>query len=169
MQNRCRFSAGRDAAGWPNLPYRIHAELEDLADCHVGTPSWDVKMPVESQSSDAVRIDRWLCAARLYKSRSATQAACAGGHVKLNGVSVRASHLVEVGDRIECVAPSGRRAVQVLALADKRQSPPRARELYEDHSPPPPPRDERAVVRPRGAGRPTKAERRSLERLRGVH
>jgi ribosome-associated heat shock protein Hsp15 len=122
---------------------------------------------VEPQLQEAVRIDRWLCAARLYQSRSLAQAACTGGHVKHNGVSVRASHLVRVGDRIECVAPSGRRDVQVTALADKRQPPQRARELYEDHSPPPPPRDERVQIRPRGAGRPTKAERRSLERLRG--
>ena len=125
-------------------------------------------MTLDAQPSEAVRIDRWLCAARLYKSRSLGQVACAGGHVKLNGVSVRASHLVRVGDRIECAAARGMRNVQVLALADKRQSPLRARELYEDHSPPPPPRDERPVMRPRGTGRPTKAERRSLERLRGV-
>lgn len=125
-------------------------------------------IPVEPPPQPTVRIDQWLCAARLYKSRSLTQAACAGGHVKLNGASVRASHLVRVGDRIECVAPSGRRDVLVTALAEKRQPPQRARELYEDHSPPPPPRDERVQMRPRGAGRPTKAERRSIERLRRV-
>jgi len=123
----------------------------------------------DAHPREAVRIDRWLCAARLYKSRGLTQAACTGGHVKLNGATVRASHGVRVGDKIECVAPSGRRVVIVLAVAERRQSPERARELYEDHSPPPPPRDQRIEVRPRGAGRPTKAERRSLERLRGEY
>ena len=113
-----------------------------------------------------VRVDRWLCAARLYKSRSLAQQACAGGHVKLNGVSVRASHVVRVGDWIEALAPRGKLKVEVLALEEKRQSPVRARELYEDHSPPPSP-DEPVVFRPRGAGRPTKADRRSMQRLRG--
>lgn len=115
---------------------------------------------------DAVRIDRWLCAARIYKSRTQAGDACAGGHVKLNGASVRASHGVKCGDRIRALAPRGEVVLEVLALAEKRLSPPAARELYADHSPPPPPREERIAIRERGTGRPTKAERRALQRLR---
>lgn len=115
---------------------------------------------------DAVRIDRWLCAARIYKSRTQASDACGGGHVRLNGATVRASHPVRIGDRIGALAPRGEVVLEVLALAEKRLSPPAARELYADHSPPPPPREERVAIRDRGAGRPTKAERRALERFR---
>lgn len=115
---------------------------------------------------DAVRIDRWLCAARIYKSRTQATDACVGGHVRLNEAPVRASHPVRVGDRIRALAPRGEVVLEVLGLAEKRLSPPAARELYADHSPPPPPRDERIAIRERGTGRPTKAERRALERLR---
>jgi ribosome-associated heat shock protein Hsp15 len=125
-------------------------------------------MTVKAEASGQVRVDRWLCAARLFKSRSQAQVACSGGHVKLNGVSVRASHVVRAGDWLEVVAPRGKLKVLVKALEAKRQSPARARELYEDHSPPPPPREERVELRPRGTGRPTKADRRSMQRLRGI-
>jgi ribosome-associated heat shock protein Hsp15 len=114
----------------------------------------------------SVRVDRWLCAARIYKSRTQAQQACQGGHVKVNGTSVRASHGVKVGDRITAHAPRGPVILDVLLLAEKRQPPARARELYRDLSPPPPPRDEFVAPRARGAGRPTKAERRAIERLR---
>jgi ribosome-associated heat shock protein Hsp15 len=55
----------------------------------------------------------------------------------------------------------------VLALAEKRQSPPKARELYEDHSPPPEAKEPRVAVREKGMGRPTKVDRRRMERFRG--
>jgi ribosome-associated heat shock protein Hsp15 len=116
---------------------------------------------------ESVRIDRWLCAARIFKSRTLAQKACDLGHVCVGDRAVRASHALRVGDEIRAEAPRGPVVVIVLALADKRQSPPRARELYEDRSPPPPPREERVAVRPRGSGRPTKADRRAIQRLRG--
>ena len=115
---------------------------------------------------ESVRLDRWLCAARLFKSRTEAQRACEGGLVKLNDASVRSSHAVRVGDRISAQAPRGPVVLVVLELAEKRQSPSRARELYEDHSPPPAPREERTAIRHRGSGRPTKTERRAIERLR---
>lgn len=116
---------------------------------------------------DVVRIDRWLCAARLYKSRTAAQEACLGGHVRINDQTARPSHPLRVGDRVEALAPRGRVIAEVLALGEKRLSPAAARLLYADHSPPPPPPEVRQAVRDRGAGRPTKAERRQIERLRG--
>lgn len=115
---------------------------------------------------ESVRIDRWLNAVRLYKTRALAQEACRGGHVKLNGRNAEPSTQVKVGDRVEALAPRGPTVFDVIALAEKRQSPPRARELYEDHSPPPPPREERVAPRARGTGRPTKAERRALGRFR---
>jgi ribosome-associated heat shock protein Hsp15 len=115
---------------------------------------------------ESVRIDRWLCASRLYKTRSLAQQACDGGVVKLNGVAVRPSHPVHVGDEVTAEAPRDTVIWRVLALADKRLGAPGAQKLYEDHSPPPPPKEERFAPRERGAGRPTKTERRALDRLR---
>lgn len=117
---------------------------------------------------DSVRIDRWLCAARLYKTRSLSQQACTGGLVKLNGENVKPSHAIRLGDEVRAEAPRGLVIWQVRALAEKRLSAALASALYEDHSPPPPPREETIAVgsRSRGSGRPTKAERRALDRLR---
>jgi ribosome-associated heat shock protein Hsp15 len=115
---------------------------------------------------DSVRIDRWLSAARIYASRSQATDACAAGHVTLNGDVVRASHAVRIGDELAADAPRGHVILKIVKLADKRLGPPLARELYEDHSPPPPPREELFPMRPRGAGRPTKQERRKLDRAR---
>src|SRR5688572_18915794 len=97
-------------------------------------------------SLTTVRIDRWLTAARLYKSRNQAQEACEGGHVRVNDLSAKPSHAVKVGDTIRCQAPRGLTIVVVSKLADKRLSAPLARELYEDHSPPPPPKEERIPV-----------------------
>jgi ribosome-associated heat shock protein Hsp15 len=115
---------------------------------------------------DSVRIDRWLCATRLYKTRSLSQEACTGGLVKLNGINVRPSHPIRPGDEVRAESPRGLVIWHVVGLAEKRLSVPLARALYEDHSPPPPPREEHIAPRARGAGRPTKAERRALDRLR---
>jgi ribosome-associated heat shock protein Hsp15 len=117
-------------------------------------------------SVGSVRIDRWLCASRVFKSRSLAQQACLGGLVKVNGLAVRPSHAVKVRDEVSAEAPRGPVVLIVLALAEKRLSPPEARSLYEDRSPPPPPPEERVALRPRGSGRPTKTQRRALERLR---
>ena len=116
---------------------------------------------------DTVRVDQWLTAARSYPSRTAARDACAGGHVEVNGASVKPSHDVRVGDQLRATAPRGRVVLRVTSLGDRRLSPALARALYEDHSPPPPPREEWAPRRDRGAGRPTKADRRALTRLRG--
>jgi ribosome-associated heat shock protein Hsp15 len=119
-----------------------------------------------SEASVSVRIDRWLCAARIFKSRTQAHDALEGGLVKLNDNAVRASQLVRIGDEVRAHAPRGLVILRVLKIADKRLSAKLAIELYEDHSPPPPPREERVAVRGRGAGRPTKQERRALDRLR---
>lgn len=115
----------------------------------------------------AVRVDRWLCAARIFKSRTGAQEACLASHIKVNGKNARSSQQVKVGDRIEARAPRGDTILVVTALAEKRLSPAQARELYEDHSPPPQDRQPRVAERERGMGRPTKVDRRRMDRFRG--
>ena len=115
----------------------------------------------------SVRVDRWLCASRCYKTRALAQQACVGGHVRVNDQAVKPSQPLRVGDEVQAETEGGRRVWQVLALAEKRGSAAAARQLYEDHSPPPPPKEERVAPRARGAGRPTKSDRRALRKLRG--
>jgi ribosome-associated heat shock protein Hsp15 len=117
--------------------------------------------------SEQTRIDRWLTAARIFKSRNLAQAACEAGHVRINDQHARPSSLVKIGDEVRAFAPRGTVVLLVKGLADKRLSAALAQLLFEDHSPPPPPKEERIAVRERGAGRPTKADRRAISRLRG--
>ena len=117
----------------------------------------------------AVRVDRWLCATRLFKSRTLAGQACAAGAVRINNASAKASQLVRPGDMVSARAPSGQRVLEVVGLADKRLSAPLAQALYIDHSPVPDPKtpEDGSVRRERGAGRPTKSERRAMDRFKG--
>jgi ribosome-associated heat shock protein Hsp15 len=121
---------------------------------------------VEAVEIEPVRVDSWLSAARIFKSRTAAREACEGGLVKVNGDSVKPSQVLKLHDRVTAHAPRGFIDLEVVAFESKRQSPVRARELYLDHSPPPPPKEEQLGLRERGAGRPTKADRRALDKLR---
>jgi len=116
-----------------------------------------------------VRIDKWLCAARVFKSRTIATDACAAGHVRLNGDHCKAHAPLRVGDQVHANTEGGHRVLVVLGLAEKRLSAPLARLLYEDHSPPPPPGPRGGPIgrRDRGAGRPTKREGRLIRGLRG--
>lgn len=116
-----------------------------------------------------VRIDAWVWAVRLYKTRTAAAAAVKAGHVKLNGVAIKPSSPVVVGDRVRVWVDHRLYDVEVTRLISKRVGAPIARECYVDHSPPPPPKEIVASQprRDRGAGRPTKKERREIDRLRG--
>jgi ribosome-associated heat shock protein Hsp15 len=119
---------------------------------------------------DSVRLDRWLWAARFYKSRSLAHQACDGGKVDVNGQAAKPSRGVRAGDRVRISLGEWRREILVRGLGERRGPATEARTLYEDLSPPPPPRARRpppAVVRPPGLGRPTKRARRLIERLRG--
>ena len=118
---------------------------------------------------EAVRVDKWLWAARLFKTRGLASHACAAGHVKCNGQSAKASRVVRPGDKLDVLTPGGRRIVSVLGIHDKRGPAPVARTLYEDQTPPEmrqPPADPLGL-RDRGTGRPTKRDRRVLRELRG--
>jgi ribosome-associated heat shock protein Hsp15 len=120
-----------------------------------------------AESLLVVRADRWLVATRIYKTRSLAQLACVGGHIVVNGLVVKPSHNLKRGDEVRAESPRGPLVLIVRDLAEKRLGAAQAKELYEDNSPPPPPKEERVAVRERGAGRPTKADRRATERLRG--
>jgi ribosome-associated heat shock protein Hsp15 len=123
-----------------------------------------------AQSEESVRLDRWLWAARFYKTRSLAHAACEGGKVDVNGQAAKPSRSVRIGDRIRVTLGEWRRELTILALGERRGPAPEARALYQDLSPPPPPRARRLlppVLRTAGLGRPTKRERRLLDRVRG--
>lgn len=115
-----------------------------------------------------VRIDKWLWAARFFKSRTLAAAACNGGKVDVNGDAAKPSKTVRPGDLLRVTLPRIRRVVRVAALAERRGGASEAAALYEDLTPPPPPRESRSAppaYRPPGAGRPTKRERRRIDRL----
>ncbi|MBK4347727.1 RNA-binding S4 domain-containing protein [Lacisediminihabitans changchengi] len=115
------------------------------------------------------RVDSWVWAVRLAKTRSAATAACKAGHVHVNGERAKPSQPVKIGDEVRLRTADLERTVKVARLVVKRVGAPVAAECMVDLTPPPPPREERpiTVVRDRGAGRPTKRERRDLEKLRG--
>ena len=120
-----------------------------------------------------VRVDKWLWAARFCKTRSAATAAVAGGRAKVNGLAVKPSHDVVIGDRVELTLGDRRWVVVVTGLADRRGPASAAAVLYEET---PESIEERArrtaerrLARPLGAdleGRPTKRDRRLLDALR---
>jgi ribosome-associated heat shock protein Hsp15 len=117
---------------------------------------------------EATRVDRWLWAVRLYKTRGAATDACKGGHVRVNGAPAKPAATVRAGDRVEAIAHGRQRVLEVVRVIDKRVGAPVAAECLVDHSPPPPPKDATQPVfaRDRGAGRPTKRDRRRLDRFR---
>lgn len=117
-----------------------------------------------------VRLDSWIWAVRLVKTRSVGASACRGGHVHVNGERVKPAYAVRVGDEVRLRHDGRERIVVVKRLIRKRVGAPVAVQCYVDNSPPPPPRQSAAPagVRDRGTGRPTKRDRRDLERLRGL-
>ena len=122
------------------------------------------------QNGETVRIDSWVWSVRLVKTRSAGATACRGGHVRVNGERVKPAYSVRVGDEVRVRQEGWERVVIVKRLIRKRVGAPVAVQCYVDNSPPPPPRAAFAPagIRDRGTGRPTKRDRREMERLRGV-
>jgi len=117
------------------------------------------------------RLDKWLWHARFFKTRTLAAKVCNGGHVRSGGTSIsKAHHAVRVGDVLTFAQDRYIRVVKVLAIGARRGPATEARTLYEDLKPP---EDSRAMPvaaagrRPAGSGRPTKMERRRIDRLRG--
>ncbi len=114
-----------------------------------------------------VRVDKWLWAVRLYKTRSDATEACRAGHVRVNDTSAKPATVVKAGDTVRARNASGEHVIEVTGLLEKRASAPVATSCYIDHTPPAPVEERLAnFVRERGAGRPTKRDRRQLERFR---
>ena len=122
---------------------------------------------------DRVRIDKWLWAARFYKTRGLSAEAIDGGKIEVNGERAKRSRLVGSGDRIRIRIGPYEHLVTVLGVSEKRGSAPIAQTLYEEDPASRKAREEMAAhVRAMNAntgyesGRPTKKDRRDLERLK---
>jgi ribosome-associated heat shock protein Hsp15 len=120
-----------------------------------------------TDSPGTVRLDKWLIAARIFKTRTIAQEACDGGHVHVNDHVAVAAKAVRVGDRIVAGTPRGKKILVVLGLGERRGPADQAKLLYDDLTPPEPPSDEPLALRDRGTGRPTKRDRRLIGILRG--
>jgi ribosome-associated heat shock protein Hsp15 len=120
--------------------------------------------------NDRQRIDRWLWHARVVRTRTLAAALAESGHVRVNGKKINAaSHAVRVGDVLTIGLSGSVKVLRVGSFAERRGGSEDAHTLYEDLSPPQPPREEEALSsaqREPGAGRPTKRDRRAMERLR---
>lgn len=114
-----------------------------------------------------VRVDVWLWATRQLKTRSLATQAARAGHVRIDGAVAKAASPVRIGQEVRLRVQGFDRTLRVLDLPKKRLGAPLAQKCYEDLTPerltyiPPPAR------RDKGSGRPTKKERRQLEKLRG--
>jgi ribosome-associated heat shock protein Hsp15 len=121
------------------------------------------------EAASSIRVDSWIWAVRLVKTRSLATAACRAGHVRVNGEKVKAAQSVRIGDEVRVRTSDAERIVVVRRILAKRVSAVVAAESLTDNTPPPPAREDVPFVpiRDRGAGRPTKRERRDIEKLRG--
>tara|TARA_R110001592_G_scaffold288823_1_gene557949 strand:+ start:1887 stop:2291 length:405 start_codon:yes stop_codon:yes gene_type:complete len=122
-----------------------------------------------------LRLDKWLWFARFFKTRSLATRYVQSGKLRVNTVTVAKPHYsVKVGDVLTFPMRAGIKVVKVLDMGARRGPAVEAQALYEDLSPPPPPKDAADTERPgkvalrdAGSGRPTKRERRETDRLRG--
>lgn len=120
----------------------------------------------------SLRVDKWLWAARFFKTRSLASDAVSGGKVKLNAAATKPARDIKVGDKLEIANGETRWAVTVMALSDKRGPAPEARLLYEETpdsiAAREAARDSRKFVQDPAAdihGRPTKRDRRQMDRF----
>ena len=118
---------------------------------------------------DRQRIDKWLWHARVVRTRSAAAALSDSGLVRINGARIdSSSRPVRPADVVTIALDRSVRILKVIGFAERRGSADMARILYEDLTPPPePPQEPAAGGRDEGAGRPTKRERREIDRLQG--
>lgn len=119
--------------------------------------------------SGSARVDSWIWCVRLTKTRSLAAAACRAGHVRVNGERVKPAQAVRPGDEVRLHHAGRERIVVVSKVLNKRVGAAVAADCFVDNSPPPPPREDVLAMglRDRGTGRPTKRDRRELERLYG--
>ena len=120
-----------------------------------------------------IRIDKWLWAIRMYKTRTLATEACAAGKIKIEGESVKASYLLKVGQTIQMDRQGEKWTLKSVKLIEKRVGAPLAAECYEDLTPP----EEKNKllfpasfyeVRDKGIGRPTKRDRREIDKFKDI-
>lgn len=117
-----------------------------------------------------VRLDTYLWAIRMYKSRSIASEAIKGGKVKLNNDAVKSAHIVKIGEHYTLSMPKGvKKIIEVTGFIEKRQSFEVAKQHYIDHSPPVEKQEKLEdmffrvnIKRDKGTGRPTKKDKRDL-------
>jgi ribosome-associated heat shock protein Hsp15 len=117
---------------------------------------------------DSTRVDKWLWAVRAYPTRTAATDGCQGGHVRVNGSPAKPAASVKIGDRVVVKGHGTERIFEVTRVIDKRVGAPVAAECFIDHSPPPVPPEHSAplLTRDRATGRPTKKDRRQIDKFR---
>jgi len=121
----------------------------------------------EPSLAGETRIDRWLCAVRLVKTRPMATQLCDGGHVRVNGHPAKPSTKVRAGDVVHALIAERERIVEVVRPIETRVGAPAAAECYVDNSPPPVVREiAPGIMAVRGEGRPSKRLRRELDRMR---
>jgi ribosome-associated heat shock protein Hsp15 len=119
--------------------------------------------------ADSVRIDKWLWAVRLFKTRAEAAKACSAGKVTINGVPVKPARQIRIGDLVTAHTGERQRSVRARSLIGRRVGASLVPEHCEDLTPPEERENQTArnlrqtPLRPKGSGRPTKKERRSLE------
>jgi len=119
--------------------------------------------------AENVRVDKWLWAVRIFKTRSQAAEACKKGHVTLGNSSLKPSRTIQVGNILQVRKAPITRSFKVLALTEKRMSAKLAVDFVEDVTPPEETeilemqKNMRWIARDRGTGRPTKKERRELD------
>jgi len=128
-----------------------------------------------SGMSEKTRVDKWLWAIRFFKTRSLATDACSGGKVKVNGINAKASQLIKAGDMVHCKKEHINYELKVVSIIEKRVGAPIAVTCYENLTPP----EElnkfenwftgksKNEIREKGAGRPTKKERREIDDFKG--
>lgn len=112
-----------------------------------------------------MRVDRWLWSVRLSRTRPDAATACRGGHVRINDRPAKPATPVQPGDTVRARVYDRTRIVEVVKLVSRRVGAPEAVACYVDHTPPEPALPP-VAQRDRGAGRPTKRERRVLDDFR---
>ncbi len=115
-----------------------------------------------------MRVDRWLWSVRVFKTRTMATEVCRAGHVSVNRAVTKPSTVVRVGDTVLIRVEGRDRVLEVARVIGNRVGAPIAEQCMIDRSPPPPPREVSAPVFDRDAhtGRPTKRDRRQIERIR---
>jgi len=123
-------------------------------------------------SGEGVRIDKWLWAVRLYKTRSLATEACKAGKVKIDGQAVKPSREARIGDVLTLSMGAITRTVEIKALLHNRIGAKLVPDFLIDHTPAEEYERQQLIRelngerRPKGAGRPTKLERRLIDRLK---